>query len=57
MTQATEDRFAPPDDVRAYPPGRAEVLTMAGADVGRLVLEPGGKWSNEVRPVAGTDVT
>jgi mannose-6-phosphate isomerase-like protein (cupin superfamily) len=47
--------FAKPDEVRTFPHGRLELLNMAGGTVGRLVLEPGWRWSNDVKPIAGTE--
>ena len=56
MAQPTEHRsFNDADEVRTFPNGRAEILKVGGADVGRLVFEPGWRWSNDVKPVAGTD--
>jgi hypothetical protein len=46
--------FATPDEVRDFPHGRAELLNMAGGTVGRLVLQPGWRWSQDVQPIAGT---
>jgi hypothetical protein len=52
----TEHRsFEAPDETREFPHGRAEILTIGGAEVGRLVLEPGWRWSNDVKPIAGTE--
>lgn len=54
--QQTEFRtFAKPDETRDFPHGRAEILSTAGGDIGRLVLEPGWRWSNDVKPIAKTD--
>lgn len=47
--------FEQPEEVREFPNGRAEILTVGGAEIGRLVFEPGWKWSNDVKPIAGTD--
>ena len=47
--------FARPDETRAFPRGRAEILNVGGGEVGRLVFEPGWRWSSDVRPIAGTD--
>jgi hypothetical protein len=56
-TQNTEHRsYAQPDEVREFPHGRAEILQIGGAEIGRLVLEPGWRWSNDVKPIAGTDL-
>jgi hypothetical protein len=46
--------FVTPDEVRAFPNGKAEILAVGGAQVGRLVLQPGWRWSNDVRPIAKT---
>jgi hypothetical protein len=54
-THITEHRsFDESDEVRAFPHGRAEIVTVCGGEVGRLVLEPGWRWSQDVRPIAGT---
>ena len=56
-TQTTEHRdFATPDEVRTFANGHAEILSVCGADIGRLVLKPGWRWSNDVKPIAGTDL-
>lgn len=53
--QITEHKsFAMPDDVRQFPRGRAEILHVGGADIGRMTFEPGWRWSNDVKPIAGT---
>lgn len=46
--------FAKPDERRAFPKGHAEILKMGPAEVGRLVFQPGWRWSNDVKPIAGT---
>ena len=54
--QQTEHRsFEKADEVRDFPNGRAEILNVGDAEIGRLVLEPGWRWSNDVKPIAGTD--
>jgi hypothetical protein len=56
-TQTTEHvSFEKPDEVRQFPHGRVEIVTVGGAEIGRLVLEPGWRWSNDVKPIAGTDL-
>lgn len=52
----TEHRsFEAPDETREFPHGRAEILRVGGGEVGRLVLEPGWRWANDVKPIAGTE--
>lgn len=54
--QKTEHRtFGEPDEIREFPNGRAEIVSVQGAEIGRLVLEPGWRWSNDVKPIAGTE--
>jgi|SRR5579872_4884439 len=48
--------FAAPDEVREFPRGVLEVLHIDGSDIGRLVLQPGWRWSEHVKPTAGTDL-
>lgn len=46
--------FTVPDETREFTHGRLELLQVGGSDIGRLVLEPGWRWSNDVKPIAGT---
>lgn len=47
--------FAEPDETRSFPNGRAEILKVGGGEVGRLIFEPGWRWANDVKPIAGTE--
>lgn len=47
--------FGKPDEVRTFDKGRLELLNIGGGVVGRLILEPGWRWSESVKPIAGTD--
>lgn len=47
--------FAKPDEVRTFPKGKLELLTIGGATIGRATLEPGWRWSTSVQPIANTD--
>jgi hypothetical protein len=56
VMQVTEHKsFGTPDEVRDFPNGKAEILRVGGADIGRLVLQPGWRWSRDVKPIAQTD--
>jgi hypothetical protein len=46
--------FTKPDETREFPRGRAELLKIGGGEVGRLVFQPGWRWSNDVKPIAKT---
>ena len=53
--QKTEHKsFARPEEVRNFPNGRAEILKAGDSEVGRLVFQPGWRWSNDVKPLART---
>jgi len=55
LDQKTEHKsFKSPDEVRNFPNGRLEILNVGGAEVGRLILNPGWRWSNDVKPIAKT---
>ena len=47
--------FDASEDVRTFDKGRLEVVALGGASVGRGTFEPGWKWSECVKPIAGTD--
>lgn len=46
--------FTTPDETREFPNGRVDLVRIGGAEIGRLTLEPGWRWSNDVKPIAGT---
>jgi len=54
MEHAELKHFEQPDEVRAFPRGRVELVKVGGATIGRAVFEPGWKWSTSVQPLAGT---
>ena len=55
-THSTEHKsFGKPEEVRDFPHGRAEILTLGGSPVGRLVFEPGWRWSVDVGPGVGAE--
>jgi hypothetical protein len=54
MQQTEHLSFEQPDETREFPNGRAEIVNSADGAIGRLVLEPGWRWSNDVKPVANT---
>ena len=43
-----------PDEKRSFPKGRNDIVNVGGVTVGRLTLEPGWRWSEHVKPQAGT---
>lgn len=48
-------RFEKPDETREFEKGKFEIVRIGGLTVGRATYQPGWKWSEHVRPLAGTD--
>ena len=47
--------FDQPEETRPFDNGKVELIEIAGNKVGRATLQPGWKWSEAVKPLAGTD--
>ena len=58
MKLSTYERkdFMEPDEVREFDKGRVELVNIGTGVVGRLVLDPGWRWSESVKPIAGTEL-
>jgi hypothetical protein len=54
MRTTEHKSFDAPDEMRQFPHGHAEILRVGEGEVGRMVFEPGWRWSNDVKPIAGT---
>jgi hypothetical protein len=55
MAKPSEHKtFATPDERREFPHGRAEIVNIGGGAIGRLVFQPGWRWSRDVKPLANT---
>jgi hypothetical protein len=56
VAQMEVKNFDSPDETRPFEgKGKADVLNIGGQVVGKAVFEPGWKWSENVKPIAGTD--
>jgi quercetin dioxygenase-like cupin family protein len=44
-----------PDDVRKFAHGKVELANLGETAIGRITLEPGWKWSNDVKHIANTN--
>lgn len=53
--KAEHKNFSTPDEVRTFAHGKVELINISGGTVGRMVLEPGWHWSEDVKPIAGTE--
>ena len=56
MAGIEQTSFDTPDEVRVFEKGKLELLKMSRGVVGRLTLEPGWRWSEHVRHIAGTEL-
>ncbi len=56
MAAAEVKRFDSPDETRPFEgKGQAKVVQLAGHAVAEGTFEAGWKWSENVKPIAGTD--
>ena len=44
-----------PDETRTIPHGQTDIWNLGDFVVGRIVFEPGWRWSKDVKPIAGTE--
>jgi quercetin dioxygenase-like cupin family protein len=56
MAKAEQKSFRAPDDTRSFECGKVDILHIGGSDIGLLTLQPGWRWSDHVKPIAGTDL-
>jgi len=56
MSGIIKGRFDQASDVRPFADGKGHLsmLDIGGMPVGRAVFEPGWRWSDHVKPIAGT---
>jgi hypothetical protein len=55
MQETEHKSFSRAEETRAFPNGRAEILHIGESEIGRLVFEPGWRWSTDVKPISGTE--
>jgi hypothetical protein len=48
-------RFDSPDETRVFEKGKFELVRIGGMLVGRASYDPGWRWSEHVREIAGTE--
>ena len=52
---AIRKNFDAPDETRSINKGKVEVVNLGDVQAMRATFEPGWRWSNDVKPVAGTE--
>lgn len=56
MSSFESRRFDNPDVTRSFADkGEVKIVTIGNGVVGHVTFEPGWKWSEHVRPIAGTE--
>jgi quercetin dioxygenase-like cupin family protein len=55
MAVAEQKTLDKADETRTFDYGRMDLVNIGNGEVGRLTLEPGWRWSQHVKPIAGTD--
>lgn len=55
MSTMETKNFGTSDEVRTLPKTKIEVVNLGDGSVMKLTVEPGWRWSEHVKPTAGTD--
>ncbi|MBV9093077.1 MAG: cupin domain-containing protein [Streptosporangiaceae bacterium] len=53
--KAEQKSFDKADETRTFGHGALDLLRIGDAEIGRLTLQPGWRWSADVKPIAGTE--
>jgi hypothetical protein len=55
MTGVETRDFSAPDETRTPDKTQVEIVNLADGQIGRYTFQPGWRWSECIKPVAGTD--
>jgi hypothetical protein len=55
MTGVQSRDFSAPDETRTPDKTTIELVQLGGGQIGRYTFQPGWKWSECIKPVAGTE--
>lgn len=55
MASLEKKSFANPDETRKFEKGHVQLVNLSDGAVGAFRFEPGWKWSDHVKPIAGTE--
>ena len=55
MASVAAKSFDTPDETRTPPNTRVDVVKIGGTTAGRFTFQPGWRWSESIKPTAGTD--
>lgn len=51
----TTHNFAEPSETATFPHGHEDIVVVDGTSIGLATFEPGWRWSNDIKPLMGTD--
>lgn len=54
MPRLQRKNFTTPDQVRKFPTGQVNIVTLDENAMGRFVFQPGWRWSKDVAPIVNT---
>ena len=54
--KAEQKSFAAADETREFERGALDLVRIGDAEIGRLTLQPGWRWSEHVKPLVGTEL-
>jgi len=46
--------FSSADEVRTFPKGKIEIVSIGGTEVAKATFQPGWRWSESVKPIVKT---
>lgn len=52
--QLVSKNLSTPEETRSFPNGKIDLVKLGDVTAGRGKFEPGWKWSEHVKPIAGT---
>lgn len=52
---ATSQNFAAQAQTMRFPHGHEELVDLDGVGIARTTFEPGWRWTNDLRPIVGTE--
>jgi hypothetical protein len=55
MKTIAKKNLEQPEEVRKFPNGKVELVTIGEITFGKGTFQPGWKWSESVKPIAKTD--
>lgn len=55
MATLQKKSFTTPDETHTLPKCRVDIVTFGDMSIDRGIIEPGWKWSEHFKPIAGTE--